>query len=120
MKKFLIATAALMLFLAANAENQTVKFSVNPPLVCNNCENKVKDNLRFEKGVKGVKPSAKKGEVEVTYDDSKTDVEHLKEGFKKIGYDATVIEPEVCPEEGATPACCTQQPESACCAEQSK
>ena len=76
------------------SENKTVKFSVEPPLVCQNCENKVKTNLRFEKGVKSINPSAKKGEIEVTFDDTKTDIIKLKEGFRKIGYEASLIETE--------------------------
>lgn len=89
MKKVIILGVLAMLAAGAYAENKTVTFKVNPPLVCSNCENKVKDNIRFEKGVKSVKPSAKKGVVEITYDDSKTNVETLKKGFKKIGYEAT-------------------------------
>ena len=91
MKKFLMLIAVFLYCGSLFAENRTVKFSVNPPLVCNNCENKVRENLRFEKGVKAVKPSAKEAEVSITYDDRKTDVEKLKEGFKKIGYEATEL-----------------------------
>lgn len=98
MKKLILSSFAVMLSIAAFAENKTVSFTVNPPLVCNNCENKVKENIRFEKGVKSVKPSAKEGVVVLTYDDSKTDIPAIKEGFQKIGYEATLIEPEVCPE----------------------
>ena len=120
MKKILVLAFALMIFASAGAENRTVTFTVNPPLVCNNCETKVKDNIRFEKGVKAVKPSFKKGIVEVTYDDSKTNVPALVEGFKKIGYDATICEPvpcepTVCPESGAP--CCNQSPQAPCCNE---
>lgn len=123
MKKLLtLLCCAFLICGAAYAENKTVTFTVDPPLVCNNCENKVKENIRFEKGVKAVKPSAKKGIVEVTYDDKKTDVGALKEGFKKIGYNASELEPTVCPEapapccsESPAPACCTESPAQGCC-----
>lgn len=108
MKKLLLISCALFLAASLYAENKTVSFSVNPPLVCNNCEAKVKDNLRFEKGVKSVKPSAKKGYVEVTYDDAKTDLEGLKQGFKKIGYEATPIEQEPASEITVAPCCSNQ------------
>lgn len=121
MKKLLIITVLLAGVIGLRAENKTVKFTVNPPLVCNNCENKVKDNLRFEKGIKNVKPSAQKGEIEVTYDDKKTDVAQIKEGFKKIGYEASVLEAEHCSkactgQPGAP--CCKEQPAAPCCKEQ--
>lgn len=109
MKKILILSGLLFVGFNLYAEKRTATFTVNPPLVCNNCETKVKENLRFEKGVSAVKPSAKKGIVEITYDDSKTNVEALKEGFKKIGYEATVNtpgqNPEVCPEPCSSPSC---------------
>lgn len=89
MKKLFLIVVLLVSFCIVKAENKTIKFTVEPPLVCTNCENKVKENLRFEKGVKSVKPSAKNGEVVIVYDDSKTTPEKLKEGFKKIGYTAT-------------------------------
>lgn len=120
MKNFVILASALLLFTTAVAENHTVKFSVNPPLVCSNCENKVKENLRFEKGVKAVKPSAKKGEIEVTYDDSKTSIEGLQAGFKKIGYDASLIPVEICNDGNSSiqgVPCCNEAPEAACCKE---
>lgn len=114
MKKLVSFLGALVLVCGLNAETQKAIFTVNPPLVCNNCEIKVKDNLRFEKGVKSVKPSYKKGNVEVTYDDSKTDVEKIKAGFKKIGYSASLVEPEVCYENGEAP-CCNETPQPPCC-----
>ena len=92
MKKIIIVSISLFIFTFAQAENKTVNFTVNPPLVCHNCENKVKENIRFEKGVKSVKPSAKKGMIEITYDDSKTDEEKLSQALKKIGYEARVKE----------------------------
>lgn len=110
MKKFLIFTVLSILTSGSVwAEKRTVSFTVNPPLVCNNCENKVKDNLRFEKGVTAVKPSAKEGMVVVTFDDNKTNVDALKEGFKKIGYEASEIQPDENSEK-TTPACT-----SSCC-----
>ena len=94
MKKYLFLAVVLFSFIGMHAETKTVVFEVNPPLVCNNCETKVKENIRFEKGVKTVKPSAEKGVIEISYDDTKTDVEKLQKGLKKIGYEATVAPAE--------------------------
>lgn len=123
MRKYLLALAGLFVFCTMSAEKKTAVFTVNPPLVCNNCETKVKDNIRFEKGVKSVKPSAKKGLVEICYDDAQTNVPNLIEGLKKIGYDATLqngdcpVQEEcvpVCPVTNET-ECCGTPAEGPCC-----
>lgn len=111
MKRFLMLACAAMIGASMWAEKKTVTFTVEPPLVCQNCENKVKENIRFEKGIKAVKPSAAKGVVEVTYDDKKTDVDAIRQGFGKIGYEATLCAPlectpEVCPETECAPETC--------------
>lgn len=115
MKKIALIITLAFLSLGAYAEKKEATFTVNPPLVCNNCETKVKENLRFEKGVKSVKPSAKKGIVEVTYDDTKTDVPTIIQGFKKIGYEATEYAAPCC--EPAAPCC---QPQAPCCQPEQK
>ena len=60
---------------------------------CKNCENRVKNNLRFEKGVKLIETSVEQQTVTVTYDDQKTTPEKIVAGFKKFGYDARVLQP---------------------------
>ena len=52
-----IITSAAMaagLLLASAASPIEAIFSVQPRMHCQNCENKIKSNLRFEKGVKAV------------------------------------------------------------------
>lgn len=58
---------------------------------CGNCENKVKKNISFEKGVKKLETDLKTRTVTVTYDAEKTDIQKLKEGFAKFKYEAKVI-----------------------------
>lgn len=101
------------------AKNETTAFfTVNPPMVCQNCEKKIKDNIKFEKGIKAINPSAQKGVVEVVYDADKTNVDAIIKGFKKIGYDATLCQPEVCPENATAPCCAPQA--GACCGAKSE
>lgn len=89
MKKFLYAAAFVALFAsAAFAETKQAVYTVNPQMSCQNCENKIKSNLRFEKGVKKIETSLKDQTVTVTYDDTKTDSEKIIAGFKKVGYTA--------------------------------
>ena len=52
---------------------------------CENCEKKVKNNMRFEKGVKEL-TELKNKTVSITYDAEKTDVKKLQAGFKKFNY----------------------------------
>ena len=45
---------------------------------CENCEKKVKNNMRFEKGVKELSTELKNKTVSITYDAEKTDVKKLE------------------------------------------
>ena len=54
-----IMTALLMLMavaICALAENRIAIFEVSPKMHCENCENKIKSNLRHESGVKRIPP----------------------------------------------------------------
>lgn len=75
---------------AAAASPVKAVFTVLPKMHCENCENKIKSNLRFEKGVKGVETSIPDQKVTVKYDPDKTSEEKLAEAFSKIGYKASV------------------------------
>ena len=55
---------------------------------CENCENKIKNNLRFEKGVKEITTSVDNQTVTVKYDADKTTPDKIQQGFKKFGYEA--------------------------------
>lgn len=83
--------AAITSVAALAADNVTAVFTVEPSMHCANCENKIKSNLRFEKGVKKIKTDRKEQCVTVTYDPDKTDVSKLSDGFKKIGYIASPV-----------------------------
>ncbi|MCM1076584.1 MAG: cation transporter [Bacteroides sp.] len=90
-----IITFALMLMtlticLSAKEPSQsTAVFNVESKMSCQNCENKIKSNLRFEKGIKSIDTSLAEQTVKVVYNPKKTNVEEIKKGFAKIGYRAT-------------------------------
>lgn len=90
MKKLLIIAAAACLGFAAQAKAPrpaaTTVFSV--AMSCQNCENKIKTNLRFEKGVNAIVTSLADQTVAVTYNPEKTNPEALVAAFKKLGYNA--------------------------------
>lgn len=69
---------------------KTVVFTTNPQMHCENCENKIKGNLRFEKGIKEITTSVADQKVTVKYDADKTTPDNIIKGFAKIGYTATV------------------------------
>lgn len=89
-KLFTLAFAMITAISCFAAENVTAIFTVNPGMSCQNCENKIKSNLRFEKGVKNIVTSLSEQAVKVTYDPAKTSEAKLIEAFKKIGYTASV------------------------------
>lgn len=99
MKKtcLLIALSALLGTAAANAQTAepkelTAVFTVSPKMTCQNCENKIKTNLRFEKGVNDIATSIKTQTVTIKYNPKKTDTVKLVAAFKKIGYTAVNTE----------------------------
>lgn len=73
---------------------KTVTVTTTPQMHCSSCENKIKENLRFEKGVKAITTSVEKQTVVIKYDADKTNVEKLLKGFTKFGYTAKVVKDE--------------------------
>ena len=55
------------------------------------CEKKVKDNMRFEKGLKDISTEVKTKMVTITYDAEKTNVKKLQAGFNKFSYEAEFV-----------------------------
>ena len=71
----------------SKAELKEVTWTVN--LHCENCVEKVNENLAFEKGVKDLKVSLEEGTVYIKYDSSKTSEETLAAAMKKLGYEVS-------------------------------
>ena len=92
-KKLIILLAVL--FISAGTalakEFRTVVFKVEQ-MMCENCEKKVKDNIRFEKGLKKFSTDVKAKTVTITYDAEKTNIKQLQAGFNKFKYAAVVVE----------------------------
>jgi len=57
---------------------KTVVLKTQPEMHCTGCEKKIKDNIRFEKGIKSI----------TTNLDNK---QNIIEGFKKINYEASEV-----------------------------
>ena len=70
---------------------KTVVLTTNPVMHCTNCEQKIKNNIRFEKGIKSIKTNLEDKTVVIEYDADKTNVQNIIEGFKKIKYEASEV-----------------------------
>ncbi len=89
MKKSILTMLLAMAAIAVSAKDiKTVVFTTTPQMHCESCENKIKGNLRFEKGVKEIKTDVEEQKVYVTYDADKTTEEKLRQSFEKFGYKA--------------------------------
>jgi len=81
---------ALLLAVGGRDLRQLV-LTPTPVMSCQNCEDKIKGNMRFEKGVVKIETDREKQTVTITYDPKKTDVETLQAAMKKIGRETKVV-----------------------------
>lgn len=119
MKKIMTIMAMLVFAISMFAKDiKTVVFTTLPQMHCENCENKIKGNLRFEKGIKEITTSVPEQKVTIQYDADKTNPEKIAQGFAKIGYEATVVTENAKKEsckgcakkaEGGNGGCCKQK-----------
>lgn len=80
-----------LLLMAGGKELRELVLTPTPQMHCASCENKIKGNLRFEKGVVNIETCIDAQTVTITYDGKKTDVKTLQAAMKKIGYDTQVV-----------------------------
>lgn len=93
MKRFMSMIVMLMISVAifAKGEVKTVVYTPTPMMHCQGCENKIKGNLKFLKGIKSITTDLEKQTVTITYDSSKTKPEKIEAGFNKIGYEVKEV-----------------------------
>ena len=90
MKKLGMMMSAMMIAATGFAKDiKTVVFNTAPEMHCNSCENRIKNGLKFEKGVKDIKTDLETKTVTIEYDADKTNVDNLVAAFAKIEYKAT-------------------------------
>ena len=98
-----VATTGTLYGQKADKKTETVE--IKSSVVCGMCEERVKKDLAFEKGVKEVAVNLETKVISVTYRTDKTDKEKIKKAITNIGYDAD----EMMANETAykkLPACC--------------
>ena len=92
MKKVLVLSAMMLTALVGMAKDiKTLVVTTLPQMHCASCENKIKGNLRFEKGVKEIQCDIPKQMVTITYDAEKTTPEAIIQSFGKFGYKAAEV-----------------------------
>lgn len=91
MKQTLLTIFTCLLILAGGKDLRVLVMTPTPQMHCENCENKIKKNLRFEKGVTKIETSIAEQTVTVTYDARKCDAQRLQAAMKQIGYDTKVL-----------------------------
>lgn len=87
----LMLTATLSL---SAKDIKTLVVTTLPQMHCDNCEKKIKGNLRFEKGIKSIETNVEKQSVTITYDADKTTPDAIIRSFQKFGYQATEVKVE--------------------------
>lgn len=84
---------AIMTLNAQTKKNNTIeKVKFNVPMDCKSCQIKIEKNIVFEKGIKALEVNLEKNTVDISYDSRKTNIEKIQNGFKKIGYEANLID----------------------------
>jgi len=88
----MLVSAMMLTALVGMAKDiKTVVVTTLPQMHCENCENKIKGNLRFEKGVKQIECNIQEQRVVITYDADKTSVDKIIQSFSKFGYKAAEV-----------------------------
>lgn len=92
MKKTVLMAMMLCVVSLLFAKNlRVVVVTTSPVMHCESCENTIKSNLRFEKGVKKIVTSLPDQTVTITYDADKNSAKSIAESFQKFGYTAQVL-----------------------------
>lgn len=74
---------------AKDAKSTTQKVTFLVSMSCGSCQQRIENNLSFEKGVKSLNVNLPKKTVTIEYQSDKTSPEKLKAAIQKLGYTAT-------------------------------
>ncbi len=91
MKKLLFVVALVATTSLSAKDIRTLIVKPTPQMHCENCENKIKKNVRFAKGVKNIRTNLEQQTVTIEYDAEKGSQEKIAKEFKKIGFDVKVV-----------------------------
>lgn len=102
-KLITLAVAAMAATVTFAKDIKTLVVTTTPQMHCEGCEKKIKNEIRFVKGVKNIVTSVENQTVSIKYDADKTSQETIIKAFSKIGYNTKVLKEgeKVKKEEGA-------------------
>jgi mercuric ion binding protein len=102
-KIILISVLAIILSNVAHAQTNTVRIQTSA--ICEQCKERIENDLSFEKGVKSSTLDLKTKVITVIYNPKKTDEQKIREAITKIGYDADTLKADL-KAYGKLPNCC--------------
>ena len=93
MKRIHAIVLMAALAIGASAKDiRTMVVTTTPKMTCQNCEKKIKTNIRFVKGTKAITTELAEQRVVITFDADKAKVEDYVKAFGKIGYKVDIVE----------------------------
>lgn len=113
--RMMLMTMLMMVCFALNAGAKTIKTVVlktTPEMHCTSCENRIKDGLKFEKGVKDIVTNLTDKTVTVTYDADKTNEDKIIVALAKIQYAAVPYDAQA---KAAQTSTATAKKSGGCC-----
>ncbi|MBR1838682.1 MAG: heavy-metal-associated domain-containing protein [Bacteroidaceae bacterium] len=107
MKKISMLLMALFIGLAAYAEDiKEVVLTTTPQMHCASCETRIKNALKFERGMVRIQTNVEKQTVTVRYDAERVALPRILQLLKEAGYEAKVVDPKA---QSAQGGCCGGQ-----------
>lgn len=89
LKIIITAIIAIIFTNRIQAQNDTVRIQTSA--ICEQCKERIENDLSFAKGVKSSNLDLKTKIVTVIYNPKKTDQQKIREAVTKIGYDADTL-----------------------------
>lgn len=77
--------------MAAAKDIKTLVVTTTPQMHCNGCETKIKNSLRFEKGIKDIRTNLDEQTVTIKFDADKIKEERIYAVLEKAGYKARAL-----------------------------
>jgi mercuric ion binding protein len=95
MKIIQSVTIVIMILMLSHAKAQTDTVRIHTSAICEQCKERIENDLSFEKGIKSSHVDLEKHLVTVIYHPKKTDAQKIREAISKIGYDADSLKADV-------------------------
>jgi periplasmic mercuric ion binding protein len=104
---FMVISLVLSLTRAEASKPKTETASYWVSVHCTSCQQKIMENIAFEKGVKAINVDIPSKKVDVTFDPKKTDKQKISKAIEKLGYEVRILQPGETLETPIAKACCT-------------